>query len=105
MKQPGEVLEKVVAHVEQFVDPAAAAAQDVRGHTMELLALSQFHGAEHHRRVRELDIGIQKQNIGALGMSSAQVADDGRHPTADYADVEAVAKGQNNFWSAVGGVG
>ena len=83
----------------------AAAAEDVGGDAMQLLALGQLDGAAHDRRMREFDIGIEKENVSALGLSSAQVAADRGHAAADHADVQAVAEAENDFGSAVGGVG
>jgi hypothetical protein len=102
MMEAREILKEIVACVKELVEPSAALAQNVRGHAMQLLALSQFHGATNNRRMREFDIGIEKKNVSAVGVSCAQVAADGRHSAADYADVEAVAEAENDFGRAVG---
>ena len=80
----------------------AVAAQDVRGYTMELFALGQFDGAAHDRRMCQFDVGIEKENESAVGVSCAQVAADGRHSAADHADVQAVAEAENDLGRAVG---
>src|SRR5580700_2979469 len=40
MMKTREVLEEIVTRVKKFVEPTAALAQDVRGHAMQLFALS-----------------------------------------------------------------
>ena len=102
MMETGQVLEEIVGRVKKFVDPVAVAAQDVRGDTVKLLALGEFDGATHDGRMRQFDIGIEKENVGALGVRSSQVAANGGHSAADHADVQAVAEAENNLASAVG---
>ena len=72
---------------------------------MKMLALRQFDGATHRGRMSHLDIGIEKQNVGALGLSGTKVAADRGHSAADDAHVQAVAETQHNFRSTVGRVG
>jgi len=74
MMEAREILKSIVAQVEQLVDPAAVSAKNVRCYTMKLFTLRQFHGAANHGRVCKFDIGIEKENINALGLSRAQVA-------------------------------
>jgi hypothetical protein len=69
---------------------------------MKLFALSQFDGASKHRRMREFDIGIEKQNVSGLGVGCSQVAPDRGHSARDYADVQPIAKAKHNFARAVG---
>ncbi len=102
MMETRQVLEEIVAGVKQLVDPVAIAAQDVGGDTVKLLTLGEFDGAAHDGRMRQFDIGVEKENVGALGMGSTQVAADGGHSAADHADVQAIAEGENNLASAVG---
>lgn len=102
MMEAREILEEIDAGVKQLVDPVTAAAQDVGSNTMKLLVLGQFDRAAHDRGMRQFDIGIQKQNVSALRVSCSQVAADGRHSAADYADIQAVAEGENDLGRAVG---
>src|SRR5271169_2422540 len=92
MMQAGEILEQIVACVEQLVDPTAFVAKDVRSDTMKLLALGQFYGAANQGRVCQFNVGIEKENVGAVGMGGAQVAADGRHSATNHAYVEPIAK-------------
>src|ERR1700677_211642 len=105
MVQSRCILEEIVAHVEQLVDPVAVAAQDVRGHAVQLLPLRPFHRAPHHRGMRQFDVCIEKQNVGALRLRRSQVAPNRRHPAPDHTHIQPVAKTQNNFARAVGRVG
>ena len=102
MVQARQVLKEVEARVEQFVNPVTIAAKDVGRHTMKLFALSQFDGASKHRRMREFDIGIEKQNVSALGVGCSQIAPDRGHSAGDYADVQPIAEAKHNFARAVG---
>jgi hypothetical protein len=95
--QVRQVLKEIVARVKQLVDPAPVAAQDVGGHAMQLLALRQFHAAANHRGMRQFDVGIEKQNVIAVGLGCAQVAAHRGHSAADHADVQAVAETENDF--------
>lgn len=102
MMKSREVLEEIVTGVEELVDPTAALAEDVGGDAMKLLTLGEFDGAAHDGRMSQFDVGIEKENIGAVGMSCAEIPADRRHSAADHADVKAVAKTEHNFGSAVG---
>ena len=101
MMEAREILEEIIACVEKLVDPTASQAQDVCGDALKPLALGEFDGTANDGRVREFNVGIEKENVGAVGMGGAQVAADGGHSAADHADVQAVAETENNFWSAV----
>jgi len=105
MMKAREVLEDIVASVKQLVDETTAAAENVRCDAVKLLALSQLDGTAHDRRMREFDISVEKENVGALGLKRAQVAADRGHASADHTDVQAIAEAENDFGSAVGGVG
>src|SRR5260370_1344395 len=105
MVEAGEVLKQIVAHVEELVDPVAIAAKDVGGDTMKPLALGQFDGAANHGSMSQFDVGIEKENVIALGLSRTQVAADGGHSAADDADVQPVAVPQRNFPSPVRRIG
>jgi hypothetical protein len=76
MMEAREILESIVAQVKQLVDPAAVSAKNVCGDTMKLLSLRQFHGAANQRGMRKFNVGIEKENVNALGLSGAQVAAD-----------------------------
>jgi hypothetical protein len=52
--------------------------------------------------VRQFDIGIEKEDVSAVGVSCTQVAADRRHSPSDHADVEAIAEAENDFGSAIG---
>ena len=69
---------------------------------MKLFALSQFDGTSKHRRMREFDIGIEKQNVSALGVGCSQIAPDRGHSAGDYADVQPIAEAKHNFARAIG---
>src|SRR5579863_9574927 len=47
MMQAREILEQIVARIEELVDPTAPLAQDVCGDTVQLLALGEFHSTAH----------------------------------------------------------
>ena len=102
MMQTRKILEEIVACVKQVVDPVTVAAEDVCGNTMKVTVLGEFDGAAHNRRMCQFDVRIEKENIGAVGVSCAQVAADGRHSAADHADVQAVAEAENDLGRAVG---
>lgn len=104
MMEAREILEEIVAGIEQLVDPATAAAEDVCSDAMKLLALGEVDSAAHQGRMREVDVGIEEENVGALGLGRAEVAANRGHSAADHAYVQAVAKAENNFGSAVSGV-
>src|ERR1700722_9518385 len=61
MVQTRQVLKEVVARIKELVDPAATLAENVRGHTMQLLALRQFDSAAYDGGMRQLDIGVEKE--------------------------------------------
>src|SRR5580704_3294887 len=105
MMEAREVLEEIVAGVKQFVDPVAIAAKNVRGHAMKMLALRRFDGTADHRGMRQFDIGIEKEHIGAFGVGGTEIASDGGHSAPDHADIQAVSKTEDDLRSAVGGVG
>jgi hypothetical protein len=76
MMELREVLEEIIARVKQLVDPTASTAKNVRSYTVKLLALGEFDSAANYGRMRQFDIGIEKENVGALGLSCPQVAAD-----------------------------
>jgi hypothetical protein len=41
---------------------------------MKLFPLGQFDGAADYGSMREFDVGIEKENVSAVGMGCAQVA-------------------------------
>jgi hypothetical protein len=52
--------------------------------------------------MREFDIGIEKQNVSALGVGCSQIAPHRGHSARDYADIQPIAKAKHNFARAVG---
>src|SRR5580658_733946 len=96
-----KILKEIVARVKHLVDPVPFAAKDIRSDAVKLLALGGFDGAAYHGGVRQFDIGIEKENVIALGLGRAQVAADRGHSAANHADVQAVAKSENNLGSAI----
>jgi hypothetical protein len=42
--------------------------------------------------MREFDVGIEKENVCAVGLGCSQIATDGRHSATDDVDVQAIAK-------------
>jgi hypothetical protein len=105
MVQAREILEEIVAHINQLVDPTAIAANNICSHTVQLLALGQLHGVANHRGMRQLDIGVEEENISTVGLGRTQIPADGRHPTPDEAYVQPVGEAENNFASAIGRIG
>src|SRR6267154_5591332 len=59
MMEAGEILEHIIAQVEQLVDQIAVAAENVRGHAMKLLALGQFHGTANEGRMCQFNVGVE----------------------------------------------
>jgi hypothetical protein len=102
MVQARQILEEVVARVKEFVDPVAALAENVGGHTMKLLALSQFNRTAYDGGMRQLDIGVEEEYVVTLSLRRAQVAANRRHAAADYLDVQAIAKTHHDFRGAIG---
>ena len=69
---------------------------------MKLLALRQFHGTANHRKMRQFDVGIEKQNVIALGLGRSQIAADRGHSAADHADVQSITESENYAGSTIG---
>src|SRR5579863_7518251 len=67
LMQPGQMLEEVVAEINSFIEPVALTADDVRGNTMEMLILCEFHGPPDQTIRSWFDIGINKEDV--LGVS------------------------------------
>ena len=96
-----EVLEEVVASVQRSVEQAAFATKNIRGHAVEMLGLRHFQCAADNRRVRHLDIGIEKKHIRSIGDGGSAIAPHGRHAARNHAELEPIAERQSNLGSAV----
>jgi hypothetical protein len=56
----GEVLEEIVAGVEELVDPGSVCAQDVRGDAVQLLSLRALDAFANEAGLGEFDVGIEE---------------------------------------------
>ncbi len=104
MVQLRDVLEKIVARIEQLVHQAAVAAQNVRGHAMQLLALRQLDRPPNQRRFSKFDIRVEKKNVRAFRVRRSQISPDRGHSARNHPYIQPVAKTEHHVPRPVGGV-
>jgi len=76
LMQAGQVLEKIVAEINAFIEPVTFAANDIRGDAMKALLLCQFDGAPDQRIRGRFDIGVDEEHVMSVGPRRSGIAAD-----------------------------
>jgi hypothetical protein len=71
---------------------------------VQLLTLRKFHAPPYQRRITELNVRIQKQDVRSIRLRRAQIPPDGGHSSANHAHVQAVPEAEYDLTRFIGRV-